>query len=121
VLLGDMNVPNMTDNEATLKALENFDWKSVEFYSKDQTATTESLSRIGGSNLGNDKTYDQIAFSPSNLKNRVISIGYLISTPWFLLTSGNRYRLTALRKRRLRSLISTSGTICQIIALSGLN
>ena len=75
VLLGDMNVPNMTDNEATLKALENFDWKSVEFYSKDQTATTESLSRIGGSNFGNDKTYDQIAFSPSNLKNRVISNG----------------------------------------------
>jgi hypothetical protein len=70
-----MNVPNMTDNDATLKALENFDWKSVEFYSKDQTTTTESLSRIGGSNLGNDKTYDQIAFSPSNLKNRVISNG----------------------------------------------
>jgi exonuclease III len=75
VLLGDMNVPNMTDNEATLKALENFDWKSVKFYSKNQTATTESLSRIGGSNLGNDKIYDQIAFSPSNLKNRVISNG----------------------------------------------
>ncbi len=75
VLLGDMNVPNMTHNEATLKALENFDWKSVKFYNKDQTATTESLSRIGGSNLGNDKTYDQIAFSPSNLKNRVISNG----------------------------------------------
>jgi endonuclease/exonuclease/phosphatase family metal-dependent hydrolase len=75
VLLGDMNVPNMEQNEATIKALEQFSWKSVDFFSDSDMARTESLSRIGGSNLGNDKTYDQIAFAPTALRNRVKSYG----------------------------------------------
>ena len=75
ILIGDMNVPNMDDNKATLKALEEFSWKSAEFFDRSDRAATSSLSRIGGSNLGNDKTYDQIAFAPTALKNSVVSYG----------------------------------------------
>ena len=75
VLLGDMNVPNMENNEATIKALEEFSWRSVDLYDDTKLAQTESLSRIGGSNLGNDKTYDQIAFAPTALRNRIVSHG----------------------------------------------
>lgn len=75
VLLGDMNVPNMENNEATLKALQKFGWKSVRFFDGTQTATTDSLTRVGGSNLGNDRTYDQIAFAPNSLQSQVVSHG----------------------------------------------
>ena len=75
ILLGDMNVPNMEFNEATIKALEEFSWTSVDLYDNTGVARTESLSRIGGSNLGNDKTYDQIAFAPTALKNRIENYG----------------------------------------------
>lgn len=75
VLIGDMNVPNMEDNEATLEALQQFSWRSVDFFQDNNMARTESLSRIGGSNLGNDKTYDQIAFAPTTLRDRVKSYG----------------------------------------------
>jgi len=75
ILLGDMNVPNMESNEATFKALEEFAWTSVDLYDDSHMATTESLSRIGGSNLGNDKTYDQIAFAPTALQNRINNYG----------------------------------------------
>ena len=34
-----------------------------------------ALTRIGGSNLGNDKTYDQIAFAPTALRARVENYG----------------------------------------------
>ena len=75
VLLGDMNVPNMKNNEATIKALEQFSWTAGDLYEETGTARTERLTRIGGSNLGNDKTYDQIAFAPTALKNRIVSHG----------------------------------------------
>jgi len=75
ILLGDMNVPNVEHNEATFKALEEFSWTSVDFYNDTNMAQPESLSRIGGSNLGNDKTYDQIAFAPTALKNRISNYG----------------------------------------------
>ena len=75
VLLGDMDVPNMKNNEATIKALEQFSWTAVDLYEETGTARTERLTRIGGSNLGNDKTYDQIAFAPTALKNRIVSHG----------------------------------------------
>ena len=71
VLIGDMNVPNMKDNEATIDALEEFSWRAVNLYKETGLAETESLTRICGSNLGNDKTYDQIAFAPTSLRNRV--------------------------------------------------
>jgi len=75
ILLGDMNVPNMDNNEATIKALEEFSWTSVDLYQDTNKAQAESLSRIGGSNLGNDKTYDQIAFAPTALRNRISNHG----------------------------------------------
>jgi endonuclease/exonuclease/phosphatase family metal-dependent hydrolase len=74
VLLGDMNVPNMSDNEATINALEQFSWRAIDLY-ESGLASTNSLTRIGGSNLGNDKTYDQIAFAPTALRRRVRSHG----------------------------------------------
>lgn len=75
VLLGDMNVPNMSDNEATINALEQFSWRAIDLYEDSGLANATSLTRIGGSNLGNDKTYDQIAFAPTALSHRVMSHG----------------------------------------------
>ena len=75
VLLGDMNVPNMSDNEATINALQQFSWRAIDLYADSGLAQTTSLTRIGGSNLGNDKTYDQIAFAPTGLRDRVVSYG----------------------------------------------
>jgi endonuclease/exonuclease/phosphatase family metal-dependent hydrolase len=60
VLLGDMNVPAMDKKESTYKALIKFGWKPVDFVSK-----------TGGSNLGNDKTYDQMTFAPGSIGGRV--------------------------------------------------
>ena len=99
VLLGDMNVPNMKDNESTIRALQQFDWRSVRFF-EDNTATTESLSRTGGSNLGNDKTYDQIAFAPTGLKNRVLNYGVfdfdgaVFASKWKALAAVNSHSKT---------------------------
>jgi endonuclease/exonuclease/phosphatase family metal-dependent hydrolase len=76
ILLGDMNIPNMTQNEATIAALQEFGWRSVDFVDRDHMGTRpQDLSHIGGSNLGNDKTYDQIAFAPESLGGRVASHG----------------------------------------------
>lgn len=60
VLLGDMNVPAMEPNESTYKALVKFGWKPI-----------VHGTRTGGSNLGNDKTYDQMVFAPGSIGNRV--------------------------------------------------
>lgn len=60
VLLGDMNVPAMDSKESTYKALIRFGWKPVDWVSK-----------TAGSNLGNDKTYDQMAFAPGRIGNRI--------------------------------------------------
>jgi len=97
VLLGDMNIPNVEDNEATIEALEEFSWKAVKLYDGINMAQTESLTRIGGSNRGNDKTYDQIAFAPSALKNRISNHGVfdfdaaIFSSKWDELSSSNSH------------------------------
>ncbi|MDA1000444.1 MAG: endonuclease/exonuclease/phosphatase family protein [bacterium] len=64
VLLGDMNVPAMDPEESTYKALIKFGWKPVEY-----------VSRTAGSNLGNDKTYDQMAFAPGSIGRRITAQG----------------------------------------------
>lgn len=64
LLLGDMNVPAMDKDEATYKALLSFGWQPVDYTSK-----------TGGSNLGNDKTYDQITLAPGALQRRVRNHG----------------------------------------------
>lgn len=76
ILLGDMNVPNMERNESTIKALKSFGWLSLD-YASNQTIGVDAsqLSHIGGTNLGNDKTYDQIAFAPSGLSGKVSKSG----------------------------------------------
>ena len=76
VLIGDMNVPNMERDESTIKALRSFGWTSVDYLS-DRTAGVDArrISRIGGTNLGNDRTYDQIAFSSSHMERRICRYG----------------------------------------------
>jgi endonuclease/exonuclease/phosphatase family metal-dependent hydrolase len=64
ILLGDMNVPTMQPNESTYKALVKFGWEPVDF-----------VTRTAGSNLGNDKTYDQMVFAPDRIGNKVRAHG----------------------------------------------
>lgn len=64
ILIGDMNVPAMQKTESTYKELIKYGWKPVQYTSK-----------TGGSNLGNDKTYDQMVFAPSSQKIRVTAQG----------------------------------------------
>ncbi len=64
VLLGDMNVPAMDPKESTYKALVKFGWQSVDYVTK-----------TGGSNLGNDKTYDQMTIAPGTIGNRIVDSG----------------------------------------------
>ena len=63
MLLGDMNVPAMETTESTYKALVKFGWQTVDY--KNYTTKT------GGSNLGNDKTYDQMAIAPGTIGKRI--------------------------------------------------
>lgn len=64
ILLGDMNVPAMKKNESTYKALIAFGFKPV-----DHTTKT------GGTNLGNDKTYDQMVFAPGAISKKIADHG----------------------------------------------
>jgi len=64
LLLGDMNVPSMEPTESTYKALTKFGMKPIEY-----------LTKTGGTNLGNDKTYDQMAFAPGSIDNKVLDFG----------------------------------------------
>jgi len=64
ILLGDMNVPAMNQRDSTYKALVRFGWKPLEYVSK-----------TGGSNLGNDKSYDQMVFAPGTIGGRVLNFG----------------------------------------------
>jgi len=76
VLLGDMNVPNLDQNEATIRALSAFGWTNLDYVSKATIGTDPTMiSHVGGSNLGNDKTYDQIALSPTGLSGKVSDFG----------------------------------------------
>jgi hypothetical protein len=64
VLLGDMNVPSMDPKESTYKALVGLGWQPVKYVTK-----------TGGSNLGNDKTYDQMTFAPGSIGHRIKNFG----------------------------------------------
>ncbi len=76
ILLGDLNVPNMDENEATIRALNEFGWSSLDYVSNQTIGTDPTLlSHVGGSNLGNDKTYDQIALAPTSLRGKVSQFG----------------------------------------------
>jgi hypothetical protein len=60
ILTGDMNVPAMTKADSAFDALTQFGFKPVDYTSK-----------VGGSNLGNDKTYDQMVFAPGTIYDRI--------------------------------------------------
>lgn len=64
ILTGDMNVPTMTPEDSAYAALIEFGMQPVDFTTK-----------IGGSNLGNDKTYDQMAFAPDTIEDRIRDFG----------------------------------------------
>ena len=63
ILLGDMNVPVMSDDDAAYQALLRSGLKPLDAHSK-----------AGGSNLDGSKTYDQLAITPGAVKNR--TLGY---------------------------------------------
>jgi hypothetical protein len=80
-LLGDMHIPNMEKNEAAIKALKTFGCSSLDYVSKQPFGIQPTqLSHVGGINLGNNKTYDQIGFSPSGLRGRFLILVCLIFT-----------------------------------------
>jgi endonuclease/exonuclease/phosphatase family metal-dependent hydrolase len=53
ILLGDMNVPEMSDDDAAFQALKKSGLNPLDIHSK-----------TGGSNLAGSKTYDQLAITP---------------------------------------------------------
>lgn len=59
-----MNVPVMDPKESTYKEFVRFGWQPVQFVTK-----------IGGTNLGNDKTYDQMAFAPDSIQALIKDMG----------------------------------------------
>ena len=64
ILMGDMNVPAMVPTNSAYGALIEFGFQPLKYTSK-----------VGGSNLGNDKTYDQMAFAPGTISNRIKDLG----------------------------------------------
>jgi len=63
ILLGDMNVPEMSDDDAAYQALL-----------KSGLSPLDAHSKAGGSNLDGSKTYDQLAITPGAVKAR--TLGY---------------------------------------------
>lgn len=62
ILLGDMNIPMMSHDNSAYKALIKFGMLPINYQTK-----------TGFTNIKNDKTYDQVAFSPnSSLNLRII-------------------------------------------------
>jgi len=62
ILLGDMNIPMMSRTNSAYRALVRFGMIPINYQTK-----------TGFTNIRNDKTYDQVAFSPnSDLNNRII-------------------------------------------------
>lgn len=61
ILLGDMNVPTMTPEQASYRALIQYGMQPLKY-----------ASRVGGSNLSGKNTYDQMAFAPGRLQARIL-------------------------------------------------
>lgn len=60
VLIGDMNVPEMSEENASFRALKKSGLTPMDYFTK-----------TGGSNLSGSKTYDQLAITPGDLQDRV--------------------------------------------------
>jgi endonuclease/exonuclease/phosphatase family metal-dependent hydrolase len=67
VLLGDMNVPRMDTTESTYMALTSYGAEPVKLL--------ENLERTGGTNINNDKAYDQLVFVPGRIGARLLDHG----------------------------------------------
>ncbi len=67
ILLGDMNLPSMAEDESTYRALVKFGFLPLDY--------VNHTTKTGGSNLGNDKTYDQMAFAPGPIRRRIKGFG----------------------------------------------
>ncbi len=103
LLMGDMNVPNTTHNEATIKALREFGWRSLDYESNDNIGNQPAaLSRIGGSNIGNDKTYDQMAVSPSRFSNRITGSGVFDFDNVVFATKWNQIRAATTHSKAIK-------------------
>ena len=61
ILTGDMNVPAMTEEDPAYNALTAFGFLPLDY----------NVSKVGGSNLGNNKTYDQMVFAPGSISRRI--------------------------------------------------
>ena len=61
ILLGDMNVPSMALTQGTYRSLIEYGMQPLNY-----------TSRVGGSNLVGDKSYDQIAFAPGRMQGRIL-------------------------------------------------
>lgn len=61
ILLGDMNVPEMSDDDPAYQALLKSGLNPLNIHSK-----------TGGSNLDGSKTYDQLAITPGDVQKRMI-------------------------------------------------
>lgn len=89
ILIGGMNVPEMKKTESTYKELINYGWRPADYTSK-----------TAGSNLGNDKTYDQMVFAPTIPKTRIKAQGVfdfdkaVFKPLWEKLLSQNTERTT---------------------------
>jgi len=64
ILVGDMNIPKMDNDDTAFQALVKSGLKPVNVHSK-----------AGGSNLDGSKTYDQIAITPTGIKDRMLLYG----------------------------------------------
>jgi len=76
ILLGDMNVPKMEEGDPVYKALTEFKWQPLDYLGDPAGAATSTtaptpesafVSKTGGSNLGNDASYDQMVFAPEGV------------------------------------------------------
>lgn len=64
LLMGDMNIPVMETTDSAYKALIQFGMQPVNW-----------LTNVGGSNINNDKTYDQVAIAPDTIQDKVLGVG----------------------------------------------
>lgn len=79
IVLGDLNIPKMDDTDEAHEALVRFGLKPPKY-----------VTRTGGTNLNNDKTYDQIVLTPGLQDHEVPAAGVLTSTRRSSRISGRR-------------------------------
>jgi endonuclease/exonuclease/phosphatase family metal-dependent hydrolase len=76
ILLGDMNIPRMEGSNPAYTALAEFKWHPLDYLAPPAGAATSAtpatpesafISKVGGSNLGGDSSYDQMVFAPQGI------------------------------------------------------